>query len=298
MDWLFLSLVATALWATSNMIDKVVLSEYIKRPLLYTALAGFLGFTFAMIEISSLRVQIVAALPLALCLLEGFIYIGALFFYFKSLSIEEVTRIVPVLQTIPLITLVLATIFLNEILKPYQYIGVVFIIGGALMVSLRKKNTGFFRINKAFWLISLSCILYGISWVLSKYILSMVSYWNLFFWSRIGGFLAICCMLFISPVARKLVSLLKEIPRRSFSLLTTSEGVNLIALFIVNIALSKGQASLVSTVTSSQPLFIILFVLFLSRHFPKLFAKELEKSSITLKLIASIIIIIGFFLVR
>lgn len=297
MEWLALSLIATALWAASNIIDKVVLSEYIKRPIFCVAIAGFLGFVLAMIETLSLQVQIVKTVPLILCLIEGFFYIGALFFYFKALSIEEVTRIVPVLQTIPIVTLFLSIIFLGEILKPVQYTGIALIIIGALVVSFKKGSGNILMLNKAFLLILLSCLLFGISWVLSKYVLNSISYWNFFFWSRIGGFLAVCCLLFTIPSYKKLGIHLKEMPKKSFGLLTTSEVVNLIALFIATIALSKGLASIVSTVTSSQPLFVLIYAFLLSNHFQDTFKGEVERSTLGIKLMASSLIIMGFFLV-
>lgn len=298
MEWLTLSLIATALWAASNTIDKVVLSEYIKRPIFCIAIAGFLGFIFAMIGILSFQVQIVSTLPLILSLIEGFVYISALLLYFKALSTEEVTRIVPVLQTIPIITLFLSMIFLGEILKPIQYIGIGFIVIGVLGVSFKKRGSRILMFNKAFWLILLSCLLFGISWVLSKYILNSISYWNLFFWSRMGGFLAVLCLLFTIPSYRKIAFHLKEIPKKSFGLLTISEVVNLIALFIASIALSKGLASTVSTVTSSQPLFVLIYAFLLSRHFQDQDIFKAERSSLGIKLITSALIIIGFFLVR
>lgn len=297
MDWLAYSLIATALWAASNTIDKVVLSEYIKRPIFCVAISGLLGFVLAIIVSSSLQVEIVATSPLILSLIEGAIYIGALLFYFKALSIEEVTRITPALQIIPLFTLFLSTIFLNEILGSIQYVGIAFIVIGALLVSFKKGGSSILKFNKAFWLILLSCLLFGISWVLCKYILNSISYWNLFFWSRIGGFLAVNCLLFVVPSYRKLTYHLKEIPKKSFGLLATSEVINLIALFVATVALSKGMASIVSTITSSQPLFVLLYAFLLTHYLPKTFKIEVEKTTLGVKLVASVLIIIGFFLI-
>lgn len=296
MEWLILSLIATALWAVSNTIDKIVLEEYIKRPIFCSVISGFLGFLFAIAVFLIFQVQIISPISLMLSLIEGAVYISGILFYFKALSIEEVTRIAPLLQTIPLFTLFLSVIFLNEILVPMQYTGIIFIIVGALSVSF-KKNESSIKPNKAFWLILFSSFLFGVSWVLSKYILNMISYWNFFFWSRIGGFIMIILLLVIVPSYRKLGSHIKNIPKNSFSLLAISEIINLLALFIATIALSKGLASIVSTITSSQPLFVLLYAFFLTRHFPKIFKIEVEKTSLMVKLGASILIIVGFFLI-
>lgn len=297
MQWLAFSLIATALWASSNVIDKIALSQYIKKPIFCVSMAGFLGFVFAIIETLSLKVQIIATLPLFLSLIEGIIYIGALLFYFKALSIEEVTRITPILQTIPLITLFLSTIFLNEILRIVQYVGIVLIIIGALLVSLKKSNNNIFTFNKAFWFILFSCLLFSISWVLSKYILNSISYSNLFFWSRIGGFLIVCCLLIVVPSYNKLTLNIKEISGKSFGLVAISEVINLIALFVMTIALSKGPASIVSAITSSQPLFVLTYAFLLSHSMPKTFKSEIEKTNLIVKVVASAFIITGFFLI-
>jgi hypothetical protein len=79
--------------------------------------------------------------------------------------------------------------------------------------------------------------------------------------------------------------------------LTGSEIINLVALFVATIALSKRKASIVATITSSQPLFVLLYVFLLTHYLPKTFRIEIEKTTIGVKLVASVFIIVGFFLI-
>lgn len=296
MEWLTLSLIATALWAAANTIDKVVLSEFSKKPVFCVAIAGILGLVFAIVEALSIRIQIVDTLPLFLSLLQGIIYIGAILFYFRALSVEEVTRIIPIMQIIPLITLFLSTIFLNEIFNLFQYTGIAFIIGGAFLVSLKKNANNILTINSGFRFISISCLLFSISWVLSKYILDDITYYNFFFWSRLGGFLAISAILISSY---KMINLkIMEINKISFALLAFSEILNLIGLFLITIVLSQEPASIISTIMSSQPIFVLAYAFILSYYLPKTFKLEVQRATIMAKIIASALIILGFLLIK
>ena len=146
-------------------------------------------------------------------------------------------------------------------------------------------------------MIMLACVLFGSWWVLAKYILYDISYWNLFFWSRIGGFLAACSIVLAVPSYRDTVLKVGEIPKKSFGLLTLSESINIVASFIGSIALSKGLASAVSAVVSSLPIFVLAYALVLSRFFRNTFQEEVQRSALPVKLAAGVLIIIGFFLV-
>ena len=150
MDWFFLALIATALWASCNLIDKFVVSEYVTRPIVCVAIAGCVGLVFALIELLSFRVHMVAIVPLVLSLLAGFLFIAGLLLYFEALSTEEVTRIVPVMQLSPVITIILSVILLDETLGIGQYAGIALILCGALTASIRKEAGQELRIRKSF----------------------------------------------------------------------------------------------------------------------------------------------------
>lgn len=297
MSYILLALFATSMWAAANMIDKVILTKHLENYILYVTLAAFFGLLFAGLISLVFQISIIANLPLILSLLDGFIVIIALFFYFKALSIEEVTRIVPALQTIPLVVIVLSWIFLKETLGAMQYGGIGLIVGGVLLISIKKNSKGIFAFRKGFWYILLSCLLFGTAWVLSKYILSITSYGNLFFWSRIGGFLALCLLLLAFPVFRRSALNFKSVTKKGLFLIANSEVISTSATFLSLIALAKGPVAVISTISSSQPFFVLLYTAILTSFFKKSFNFEVEKSALSIKIIASFFIAGGFLLI-
>jgi drug/metabolite transporter (DMT)-like permease len=286
------------MWATTNMIDKIVLTRYLKDYTLYVSFAAFFGILFAFLVSLKYSIFPIPKEILYLCLLDGFLVILALFFYFKALSLEEVTRIVPLLQMIPLVVLFISKLFLKESLKISQYLGIFFLILGALLVTLKKeeKRISFFRRGVLF--IFLACLLFGNTWVLSKYILNKVSSYILFFWSRIGGFIGLILLLLLFPTFRKTALNFKSVSKRTLSLIITSEIISTSAVFISMIALSKGPVSIISTISSTQPFFVLIYTFILTSFFKKFDYLREERNYLGLKLTACFLIIFGFFLLK
>lgn len=297
MSYILLALFATSMWAVANMMDKVILTKHLENYILYVTFAAFFGLLFAGLISLIFQISIIANFPLILSLLNGFMVIIALFFYFKALSIEEVTRIVPALQIIPLVVIVLSWISLKETLGAMQYGGIGLIVGGALLVSIKENSKGIFAFRKGFWYILLSCLLFGTTWVLSKYILSIISYWNLFFWSRIGGFLAFCLLLLAFPLFRRSALNFKSVTKKGLFLIANSEVIGTSATFLSLIALTKGPVSIISTISSSQPFFVLLYIVILTSFFKKSFNFKVEKSALSIKITASFFIAVGFLLI-
>jgi drug/metabolite transporter (DMT)-like permease len=56
----------------------------------------------------------------------------------KSLSIEEVSRVMSLFSFTPLFVLLLSTIFLSEIFRFEKYVGIFLIVFGSIFVSVKK----------------------------------------------------------------------------------------------------------------------------------------------------------------
>ncbi len=295
-NWIFLSILAAAIWALSNMIDKHVIIEHIKRPIVLAVLSGIIGAIFALFVGVAYGVTIYHIDILFLAALSGSIYLLAIYLYFRALSIESISIVIPMIQTVPIFTLFFAILILHETLGPSQYVGVILMVLGAMMLSLEKeKEKIVFR--KSIWLIVGACICFGLSMVFSKYLLGFMSYWDLYFWARIGSFLPVLTLLFIPAIRRRLRLLLKDTNKAGMKLVGISESLNLLGLFIINAALVFGSASLVSSLTATQPLFILLYIGILFLFAKQTLVEETGKRSIAYKVISIVLIIIGTYYV-
>jgi len=79
--------------------------------------------------------------------------------------------------------------------------------------------------------------------------------------------------------------------------MSISKGLFLFGSLLLTIALSFGYASLVYSLSSIQPFFVLLIAVILSRFFPSILKEEVSKSIVLVKIIAIISIFIGAFLI-
>jgi len=57
--------------------------------------------------------------------------------YFKALTVEEVSRVIPLLQLTPVFVLILSSFFLRETLKPEDYVAFGLLVLGGILFAIR-----------------------------------------------------------------------------------------------------------------------------------------------------------------
>lgn len=291
MLWVFFTLLAQFLWSISNIVDKYLLSRYIKNPMVFLIFMCFFSLISAFIVSFFIQISIPSMNIMILSLLTGVIWVIVILFYFKSLLIEEVSRISPLFSISSIFVLILATIFLNEIFTMEKYVGIFLIVIGSILISLKKHVK--FKISKALFFMVIATLFLAIRNVLLKFLLNYLTYWNVFFWTRVGSFLTapVLIYFFYKPLI-KTFKIVKKYPKTAVYVSIT-EGANVGGVFFITVALSIGFASLVSALGQVQPLFILTIATLLSVFKPQIIKEELKGSIIFLKLIAILIIIFG-----
>ncbi len=290
--WILLSIIAAFIWSIVNVIDKTIMTRFIKRPVIPVIISGLLGIVFSLI-IWTKKFVLLSGWPLFLSLLAGAIAAVATIFYFKAIKIEEASRVVPLFAMTLIWIVVLAVIFLGEILTIQEYFGIFIIFLGSVLISIKKRFR--FSLGKVFLLMLLSTILYAVNRILYKYLMGDWDYWTVFSWTNIGFFLIMFPLfIYYIPIFRETI---KKYKGKAMGLIISSESLSLIALIIFLVAMSFGFVALVSAVNSVHYLFVFLWTILLSIWFPKIIKEELKGSIIFLKLLAIVLIIGGVVLV-
>ena len=110
MNWLFFALLAPAIYAVINFIDKYLLEKVIKdyrgMPI-YTAISGLIVGTILWVINGFPLLPIKDGL---LILLTGILSIFGFSFYFRALAEEQASKIVVLFQMTPVIVLILSLI--------------------------------------------------------------------------------------------------------------------------------------------------------------------------------------------
>lgn len=171
MPWIFLAIVATFFWACTNIFDKVLRTKFLKSSIALTASFGIFGIVFNSILFSIVGIPSIPLQHLIAAFTAGVLVTYLIIPYLKALSLEEASRVIPLWHISAIFTLILAVIFLNEILTPLRYVAFALILSGGILISTRRIGT-VFHLSPAAALMLLSSFLVGIEEVLMKFVLS------------------------------------------------------------------------------------------------------------------------------
>ncbi|MBW2970998.1 EamA family transporter, partial [Candidatus Woesearchaeota archaeon] len=168
-------LISVVCFAFVNILDKILITKHMENRLLIVFksifwLAILVLIPFVDFQLPSLKSVIficIAGIPAVIAFIP----------YLKSLSIEEASKVVPLLQFNALATLVMSYIFLGERLSLWQVMAFFFMFGGGLMLSI-KRHHKILTINKAFWLMWIAVFLWALNLVLMKQVYKTHYIWS------------------------------------------------------------------------------------------------------------------------
>jgi len=293
MTWVILSILAALFWSVVNMVDKYVVTKWFKQPLVPVIMLGIFGLIASLLVYFISGFAFLSCSNIILALLAGIFYVLMSVFYFKALKIEEVSRIIPLFHLSPFFILVLATIFLGEVFTPIKYLGIFLLVIGAILVS--SKNRLKLSFGKAFGWMMLSVTSSSISSILTKYLLDFADYWTIFAYLRIGAAIGAIPIAYI--YFPELINTVRRHGKKVVTILSANEILNLFAVLFITIATSIGYVTLVHTLSSIQPFFVLVFAVILSIFYPSILKEEIGKSVILLKILAIILMFIGVVLI-
>jgi transporter family protein len=291
MDWITLSFLAALLFATSNMIDKFLLEKWVKNPLIPLHFIALLYFLSSILIFSFHKVTPLSTANLLLVLLAGLLNTITMVFYFKALSLEEVSRIVPLFNITPLFIMIFAALFLGEIFTPLKYLGILLLVAGSVLIGYNKG----FRLGKSAAYMIICLIAATFYQITTKYLLGFADYWSIFAYGRLSAVLFLIPVLIISY--KDLISTLKKHAKNVILSVSASELIALAASILAIAATSLGPVTLVNALGGIQPFFVLLVTVLLSRFLPHILEEEISKKTVIQKMIACTLIFVGVFLV-
>lgn len=292
--WLICALLASLVWATANLIDKVLREKYIRSSMVLTILWCLLSIIFVVVIFLITGFTSINLKALFLGISAGLASAIGLLFYVKALAREEVSRVIIWLQCTPLIVLLLATIFLNEILTNQQYLafGLIF-IGGLLVVV--KKIKGKLVIGLGVGLALFSALFYALQDILLKYNSYSTSFWQSLLYLYLGLFLGGLVFLCWPKYYRETLKTIKSLNKKAFSLIFISKLTGFLGFLFFIGAIYLGSVSLTSVLGGIQPLLVFVAAIFISKKFPTILKEGIEPRELVLKSIALVFILVGIY---
>jgi drug/metabolite transporter (DMT)-like permease len=271
------------------------MSKVLRKPVPYTMLLGFYVSIFAVLIFLFQKVQFVFPESL-IAIFFGIFWVGGVSFYSKALIKEEVSRVMSLFFTLPLVVTILATIFLKEILIPVQYLGIVLLVASGILISYKKSKGKFFIPSIKMILIAILFLsLYDIQ---RKYVLNVMSYWSLYFWNVVGINITSLFLLFIPTIRRDFIKLVKILKKtRLLYIMLGTETAAFLGDITFNIATSTTYVSLVVAIGPLQPFFVLLFMILISLFKPKILKEEINKKIVAIKLLSLVLLFLGTWLI-
>ena len=295
MDWLVFALLCPAFWGLNNVFYKFLMTKKFRSYFSMLAFMGFADFFFAVVICLVTPARFV--FPYVFFAMGvGLMPLLSFWFYSKALMVEEISRITPLFQFIPIFVVFLSAIFLNEILSAQRYFGVAIIIIASILISYRGSASGKSLSSALKFMMPFTLVL-AVHSILEKFLLGYMDYWSVFFWNILGAFCGNLILLAFSKPRREVGEAVSGVGKRGFFVVFVGEGVYFLGTICWLIAASTGYVSLVSAFAGLQHFFVFIYVLLSSLFVPQHLKEEMTRGVIALKISAIALMFAGTWLV-
>ena len=293
-DWVSVTVLGTAALGVVNILDSHFISKRMPslRAFLLPVGAIILACGLVLCYLFPLPEEL-GTWPLVVAVASGVIRTISITILLYTLKTEEVSRVLPVVSTYPIFVAIMAMPLLGETLGYLQWLAIIIVVAGAVMVSVRRSPGGSTSwLGKTFFLLFGSSLLMSMADVASKYALAYISFWNMYWISAL-------CMAGIFLLVSLRPHIVKELGNMSerssaMGLLVFNETLAVTGILLVFWAMERGPVSLISTITSGRSLFVLIYALILGRVWPRfLLEGQSGRGALALRLIATAMIVGG-----
>lgn len=293
LGWAGLATISAVIIAFVNIIDNHLLSKRLPSLRTFMLPLGVIHLIYGLIVLQIFPFPSdIGMRPVLVAVASGIIRAAAVIILLYGLKKEEVSRVVPVVFTYPIFVAIIAVPLLGESLGYMQWLAIIIVVAGAVMASGSQNPFGStVWLGKLFFLLLGSSLLFALADITSKYVLSYMSPWNVL---SIVAFCISFTFLLVS-LRPHVISQLAHMRRRNSTLtmLVFNEILAPTGTVLSFWALNSGPVSLVSTIISSRPIFVVIFALILSRFWPTFLKWQPGKRLLILRIVAAAMIFSG-----
>ncbi len=299
MSWIVFATLAPALYAASTFIDRFLVEKKIRDYLFLSILSGGVALAAGAILFVVRGFPVLDPVYATIILISGILFEIALVPYYRAISLEDASRVAPLFQVIPVFVLILSYFILHEAPTAYEFIGFLFLIGGAFALGREEGGTGFFKVDAFFWYAMLAAFLYAVPGVLFKFVLGYANFWDTLAYEFLGGALgSIPLILLRAADPEHDGSDLRALSSQVWALIISNELIYVIARFFTFYAIMLAPVYLVSAVGSIGPVFVFLYGIAFSLWFPAIIREDLRREALIKKCLAIAVIVIGALLLN
>lgn len=302
-SWFFVALAGPLLWATTNHIDKYILTHHLKGRgvdslMLFSTLVALpLLPIFYVLAHDSIRT--VSPTHAAILLIVGILSAIAIWFYLYALEEEEASIISPLFQTIPLFGAAFAYLLLGETLSQKEAFGCFLIIAAAMILTLELDEEFRVRFKTRTLLLMLgSALLFGFYETMFKVASLENDFWAAIFWEHLGLLVVGLALLTVPRYRHDFMRLARDNGTPILGLNIVNETITIGGNLATSYALLLAPVALVLSITGIQPFLVFATGTLLTLAFPHLVRERITMRHLAHKLLAISIMFAGVVMVQ
>lgn len=301
MSWLIIAILGSLFYASTNHLDKYLISKYLKGGevgslIIFSAI--FSIFALPIVYFMYPAVFSVTVLQGVVLAITGMMTVVAILLYLYALSEDEATNVVPFYQTVPIFGFILGYFILGESITLTQTVASLVIIAGAVVLSFDLGVSEIRFKGKVVLYMLTASMLYAISTVLFKLVAIDEGFWLSTFWSLLGKVVLGGIFLLFVPVYRnQFLNVLRSNKISVLSLSSFNETLSILADGCVGYATLLAPVALVLLAGAFQPVFVLVIGVILTLFFPQISIESLSKKHLAQKIVAITLIMIGTYFV-
>ena len=295
MSPIIIAMLAPALWAAGNHIDKYLVDRRMQNAGVGAALvfSSIVGVPMALI-FWLLRPDVTAIQPqnAAIVMLNGALYILSLWPYLLALQRDDAAVVVPLFQLTVVFSYFFGLVFLGEQLTLEEACASLLIIAGSLVLTVHWK-AGMHLKKDVLMLMVAAAFLNALNWFLFKYVAIQEDFFVSSFWEYAGFSIAAAGLLLINSCRNEFFSVLRMNSRRVISLAGINEMLALGAKIATNIASLLLPLAVISAIHSMQSFFVLIFGLVLSAVTPQHYQQDNMNAHVIAQRMTAIVMIVA-----
>lgn len=302
--WFIFPIITAFLFSTVNYLDKFIIEKVsgnrgIGALVIFSALAGIPVVILLSILLPQ-EVLNISAKNAIIITFAGISYLISVIFYLHAMWEEEVSSIVPQMLLIPVITIILGYLFLNETILTSQILGGGLILSGAMVLTNNFKANSKQKIRIFLMILGVSFFA-SLNQLIFKYgITEEVSFWTALYWEHIGFILtALVIFIFIPHWRRNFFRILKKHGHFAFWTNTAGEITNIVANTSLHYAAVLAPVGLVALVSEGiQPFILLTMGMLITKFHPHIIKEDITNTKIITKSVAVLLMVLGLYIIN
>jgi drug/metabolite transporter (DMT)-like permease len=305
MSWIVLTVIAQAIYAIVDLINKfIITSKRIEKPFVFAFFVSILSAASLLIFIpgsfgmmvgqfnvpSIYNVHWPDAAMVAMSLVTAFTFFYALVSLYSALRDSDASDVLPVVGSISaIVTFIFSLIVFREVLSQNFFIGFIFLVLGTLLISTMRldRNSLMESINAG--------VMFAINAAMMKAMFAISSFDHAFFWSKVGLLVFLGSLLLVPRYAGKFSANVKRTKKSGSLWVIGNTAFAGIATFMVLKSIEMGNVSVIQALGGLKFAFVIIISILFGKFIPKAAGENNTLKDIVQKGVAVVIILFGFF---